>query len=351
MGPDLSLAQVGYNESRPELMRFRNANRPAARDERYFDWRYLRRPGGREPIIVVARDAAGQVIGALSIVPHRYCVDDELAHMGMVGDISVDERWRGRNIGQALARYAASLDAFRSLWGVVVLPNEPAARMLEKAGWRDISIIHRYVRITALEAALRQRGCPAALARAAAAVATPLHERRYAVEAPAALVGSEATITEDVDERFDELWAQLDKRGRAIACRDLAHLRWRYVEHPVHRYRFFVLERAGKMHGYVVFHREGTNCFIEDWLCLESEHAAYLLARFVAEQKRAGEVERISLRTNVDAPIAASLRRAGFSCRQDFQRVMLNDGHLGNSGFARQGHGLRWFMTGGDKDV
>ena len=348
---EVQLSAATYQQCKADLMRVRNANRDVARDERYFDWRYLGRPGARPPIIVQARDGGGEMIGSLSLIPHGYWIGDAMASVGLLGDISVASAWRGKSIAQKMFQFLSGVEAVRELRCCVVLPNEPAARPLEKTGWVNVSRLNRHIRVVSIERMLRRRSCPPWFARFLSAVATPVYEWRYSVPAPAAGRSYEAAVVDAVDAGFDGLWEDLDKTGMVIACRDRAHLEWRFAAHPVRQYRFFVLRRGNELHGYVAFHVQDDHCYIDDVLCRrDAGLAAYLLHAFVENQHETGAATTIAVQINENFVSKTSLRRIGFVRRQDFQRVMMKPREDGD--VAREFLNSRdWFMTIGDKDI
>jgi len=129
---EFSCSAENYEKCKDELAAFRNANRASARGPEYFRWRYRGRPNNAPPIIVAARDASGEIAGALSVIPHHYYVGNNLKRLGVLGDISVSEKYRGRGIAQKMFVCLPGLEAVRELEGCVVLPNKEALRPLEK---------------------------------------------------------------------------------------------------------------------------------------------------------------------------------------------------------------------------
>lgn len=348
---EVELSVASYQQCKPDLMRVRNANRDDARDESYFDWRYLGRPGGRPPVIVLARNGKGEAVGALSLIPHSYWIEDAMVAVGLLGDISVAREWRGRSIAQRMFRFLSELEAIRELKCCVVLPNEPAARPLEKTGWSNVSRLDRYIRIVSIERALRKRSCPRWLAKALSLGVTPAYELACSVTLPVGGGAYDSAVIEEVDNRFDVLWENLDKKGMVIACRDSGHLAWRFARHPFRQYRFFVLQRGGELHGYVAFHVQGDDCYIDDVFCRnEPGLPARLLYAFVASQRNVGTITSIAVSINRNFVSTAVLGRLGFSKRRDFQRVMVmpRADAIDDLAFLSS---RDWFMTIGDKDV
>ena len=332
-------------------MKIRNANRDDVRDERYFNWRYLGRPGGQPPVIVMARDARGETVGALALIPHLYWIDNAVAPVGLLGDISVAREWRGKRIAQQMMHFLSGLDAVQELRYCMVLPNEAATRSLQKSGWSDVSRLDRSIRIVSIERELRRRSAPAWLAKILSFGLSPVYERIFRAAPPDRTGAYETAVIEETHAGFDDLWEEIDKNGMVMACRDSDHLTWRFTRHPIKKYRFFVLMRDGALQGYIAYHVRGEHCYIDDVLCRQEPGlAAYLLYCFVLHQREAGAVATVAVQINRNYASQPGLARAGFSRRRDFQRVMVKprDGATGDLAFL---NGMSWFITSGDKDV
>src|SRR5574341_2169636 len=154
--PRIKFTTTSYEECKNDLIEFRNANRDTMRDGSYFDWRYLERPSEQKPIIVWAETEQGVKVGALSLIPHHFTINNKAAYVGLLGDISVAKEWRGKGIAQQMFKYLSETEAARQLSACLVLPNEAAARSLMKADWRVIATIDRYVKFINVEKRLRQ---------------------------------------------------------------------------------------------------------------------------------------------------------------------------------------------------
>lgn len=352
MVKELICETVVYREAKPELMRFRNANRELHRNERYFDWRYLGGTDGREPVIIFARDAAGRLVGSLSVIPRSYWIGNRVGSVGVVGDISVDPTWRGQGVGGRMAEHAATEEAFRSLSLAMVLPNAPAARIYEKAGWQTCRVINRFKRVLRIDGLLKHRGYPDLVASALAGVGEPLLKVMFSPDSPFGSAITEMSVGRSVDTRFDELWDRAGKAECVMAVRDRKHLTWRYIDHPSVSYEFFTLQARGVLQGYIAFHAEGDTCYIDDVFCDGGQRVAqYLLACFVANRRECSKALWISARLTDDGVWERVLARNAFVRRADNQRVMIGRTAEceGGSGGLPLTH--RWLVTAGDKDV
>ena len=64
-----------------------------------------------------------------------YWVRGSVTTVAVIGDISLDTRWRGRGLGQVLLRFMTQhLDENTPRYGLVI-PTESARRSLAKVGW------------------------------------------------------------------------------------------------------------------------------------------------------------------------------------------------------------------------
>lgn len=338
---DIRLTTARYDECKTALLDFRNMNRPSPQDLAYFDWRYGERPSGTEPLIVWAHGPGGETVGALSLIPRRFAIDGKPCLVGVLGDISVAREWRGRGVAPLMYRHLAGLDEVRRLAACIVLPNEGAARSLAKAGWSAIATLQRHAKL--IDAGARFRGRrPAWAWRAAGALANGSARAWYPDLRPRDANRYAYSLLDAPDERFDELWDRIEKRGTAMSFRDRAHLSWRYARHPSRTYRLFALTRDGALAGYVIYHTSGSDCHIDDWLATDAPTSTDLMAFFCAFARRGNDIATVSLRADPHSRPTLPLGRLGFVRRPDYQHAMIADAAM---------TGVGWRLTGGDKDV
>jgi len=346
----VSFSASTYRECRRELMEFRNANRDTIRDERYFDWRYSNRPGQSEPVIVWANGPSGERIGTLSLIPHGFSVNGVPGSVGLLGDISIDKQWRGRRVGRCMFEYLLSLECVKALTACAVLPNTEAAGPLSGAGWKTVSALNRHVKLMDAEGLLAGRLQSKAL-RAAAAPAVNLLLRLLSCETYLRdLPGHGGGPLEGLDRRFDALWSSIEKKGAVIARRDMEYLQWRYLDHPLIRYRVFGYSAEERLCGYIIFHFDGGTCYIDDMLCLgEKDCAARTLALFLRYLRKSANVCFVLYRGNDNDLARPPLKKFGFLRRSDSQQFMVALAGGGKESILLNGR--KWFLTSGDKDV
>jgi GNAT superfamily N-acetyltransferase len=344
---ELSLRAAKYPDCAPELIEFRNLNRGVSRDRAYFDWRYLGRPCAEAPTIIWA-EIEGRRVGALTIFPHDFHVLDRECPLGILGDISVREDCRGLGIAGAMFRFLAQVEALRSLFGGLVLPNEDAARALRKSGWHDANRIERFAKVLDFGARMSERAAASPLRF----VAAPLNflTRYLTWEGLYRKSRYRAVLVSHVGDAFDELWGSAHKHGRVIAVRNARYLRWRYQHHPVNSYRMLAVMDGDNILGYAMFRLAGKLCFVEDAFCrqpgLHATHVVGLLLEHLREQTSAAAVSVSINRSALNFP----WRKFGFLHRADYQQVMISDWSSADATLRALGAAC-WHITAGDKDV
>lgn len=341
-----------YEICRTELLKFRNANRDTKRDIEYFDWRYLGRPSSRKPVIVWAYDAlADKKVGAISLIPHDYLIDNKLCSVGILGDISVLKEARGKALSQRMLAYMADLKEVKGLKGCVVLPNEQATGPLERAGWHKMIKLERYKKILNVEEALVKRFKKKALMKV---LSKPINfllkifSCEYLIRVTSSSYGELCVC---FDDRFDDLWNALDKKDRVLGLRNRCYLSWRYSKHPTVKYLTYTLVSDRRLLGYIIFHQNKKICVIDDLLCLNPlKNAPTLLFLFIRYVRNILRASEIVVSASKSALEKIPLRRFGFMKRPDYRNFMVAPlTNPGRSGIFEDGN--KWTVTTGDKDV
>jgi len=345
--PEIRLSFVPYDKCKHDLISFRNSNRETNRDELYFDWRYLGRKTEIKPVVVWAEDAKGEKVGSMSIVPHRYLADNSACLLGILGDISVDERCRGRGIAKQMLNFLPEIREIKKFSGCLVLPNVEAARPLEKTGWTTVSRLERYVKFLDVEQRLKSKLGSKAVR---ASFSFPLNYMLSVLSfesLPIRTLGYKAELADGFDSRFDALWKGLQKHDMVIGFRDSEYLNWRYARHPLVKYKIYTLVKNSILRGYIVFHYEGTTCYIDDFMSTDEKHCQVrLMSYFLRFIKGVKSLSSVVLQSNKnDLSLVAPLR-FGFFKRRDYQKLMLNFNDASLSA-----NGSKWYLTAGDKDV
>lgn len=346
---DITLFSARYNDCKSDVISFRNANRDTVRDEAYFDWRYVQRPNGQEPIIIWAENGRGEKIGALSLIPHHYMVHDALTLVGMLGDISVAKAWRSKGIAHMMFRYLSELEATKKLRANLVLPNEAASSPLAKADWRMLSTMERHVKFIDVEKKVRQLLKVSWLSKLIAHPCNALL-KVVSLETYARPVdGYSGMVVSGFDERFDTLWQDVKKDGMNIGVRNRRYLTWRYEKHPLIAYRIFVLTRHARLCGYIIFHVSEDTCYVDDMFCSDKKEYPYHLLSLFLKHIRSTDTSSIIFTMNDNDLFDFPLSRFGFIKRPSTWSVMIYTHDM--QADAALFLGNQWFLTAGDKDA
>lgn len=340
-----------HERCRNEFIAFRNANREVQRDDAYFEWRFLKRPGSIRPLFLWAETASGEKIGSLSLVPHDYVVNGAPLRLGILGDISVSGQWRGKGVAGRMFDYLAAANVTGDLKTCIVLPNHEAARPLEKTGWKKVTRLERYVKVLRSEDSLGRLLGKDTLAKALSPALNAAFKLSYGEVFVGPGSGYKGAVTNTFDGRFDGLWEALDKENVILGMRNREYLTWRYSMHPATKYDVFALTFRDELCGYMVFNINCNNCYVVDMLCLDGKrHSGHLLYHFIDFIRKNGRYGSIVLRANKSDFLTLPLRRFGFMRRSDAQDFMVNFyNEPKDSDFLLDGR--KWYLTSGDKDV
>lgn len=326
-----------------EAIRFRNSNRSEAREPDYFRWRYLSRPGnGRTLVAWASRN--GLRIGAATIATQEFSLEGRIELIGVIGDISIAADSRGTGLGHQLLDYVG-----RSLNGIVhsciVLPNAAALSAARKAGWLPACKMYRFVRPLMAHHPKETRS----VSRPRGAVSRILATAMEVVDTVNAVVLKEGTFAEELSlgQDFDFLWNSVNKERLLLARRSREYLDWRYLNHPLQKFRMLTFRVRGKLEGYAVVHDDGGSMVIDDYLIADHLYGLSMGLRLIAWAKQA-QFNDIQLRLAPPNDLGIPWRRLGFFRRGDSIQVMTSPQHDEHNVPVRAGS---WFMTIGDKDV
>jgi RimJ/RimL family protein N-acetyltransferase len=343
----IRFSAVPYEHCKGDFVTFRNANREDVRDEQYFEWRFLKRPNGSKSLIVWAEDANGSKIGSISLTPHHYSLDNRNVLFGILGDISVSKEWRGKGIARQMLAYMKELREFKELEACIVIPNDDAAKPLEKEGWKTVSTIERYIRILNPEVSLRKHiaGKPFAAILTALGTLRDLITKKT-VDGDSS--GYRYEFSDHFVDSFNNLWDGMDRMGIIVGRRDREYLTWRYQHHPIDKFRIFTISGKNELLGYIVSQIEGERCQIFDIVSKGKDSFCKMLNSFVTYISSNKTLISVSLRLSDQAARGLPLKRSLFLKRPDYLRFMIYSTSQPSRFTSEE---ARWYLTLGDKDV
>jgi GNAT superfamily N-acetyltransferase len=335
---------TGFHGYEQEILRLRNTNRDKPETLEYLDWRYQRSPDSPEPQVFWLLTPDRQRVGMASVVFRPYWSNSTRVQTSVVGDISLDTRWRGRGLGQVLLRFMTEyLDAHFPQQPGFVIPTELARRALASVGWVTPGALvpHVYVLdFTRYVRALLGSGWLAA--RAAGQI------RRLARIVARACAPRDGTLRfkDAVDESLYEFARRLPASEGAVHDIGPEALKWRYVQHPNTRFTFATFSRSGEVRGFLVF-EESTleqTCSIYDLVALTPVDIRAMLALFILRGLSTPDLVTLRVLLDDRHPHRACLRRLGFIARPPEGVFQVHSPR----GTAER---LAWCVTQGDKDT
>lgn len=326
-----------------EILRLRNTNRDNSETTAYLNWRYQSTTGAPSPCVYWLLSATGERIGMAAAIFRPYWVQGTLTQVAVIGDISLDSRWRGRGLGEQLLRFMTQhLDENFPTHPALVIPTESARRSLERCGWVTAGSLAPWVCVVDAADYLTPFVRSTLLAR---------------IVARAVRAGARAFVRRHVPrdgtlQVSDLPGPAIGEGGRAwgaaVAARDLSAqvLGWRYTRHPHTAFRFATLSRAGVARAFLVF-EESTHpgtCSIYDLWAASAADVRALLALFMRRALTAAQLKNVRVLLDERHPWRAELRRLGFIARpaEAVFQVHSRDG---------LGAQLNWQLTQGDKDT
>jgi len=340
---EFSCEVTGFAGLESEILRLRNANRDRLETLEYLEWRYRCTADAPQPLVFWLLRAGGERIGMASVVFRPYLIDQQRVVTAVVGDISLDVRWRGRGLGRRLLQYMTDhLDAHYPQLPAFVIPTEAARRVLTRLGWVTRGRLVPYVYVLDAQRYLRSflRGESAARWIAGWLASAARTVTRWRAPKDGALFVSDA-----LDRSTLEFACALPGHGGAVRELTPASLKWRYAEHPRTEFSIGRFYRAGELCGFVIFEDDmlGQSCSIYDLGATTTEDARAMLALCVLRGLSSG---LSSLRMILDErhPLRGCLRGLGFIARRADSVFQVHS----RTGAAESSE---WFVTQGDKDT
>jgi GNAT superfamily N-acetyltransferase len=327
-----------------EILRLRNANRDKSETPPYIDWRYRRLAGVPQPQVFWLQAANGERIGMASVVFRPYWIDGARVQAAVVGDISLDARWRGRGLGRLLLqRMTAYLDEHFPQHPGFVIPTEAARHALAKAGWTAPGALVPHVYVVDITRYVH------ALVRSAWLAATLARPMRWLARALARMHvprDAELHLADEPTEALQDFVRRIVPAEGASHDLGAETLRWRYQQHPNTRFVFARYTRGNELRGFLVFEEtslEGA-CHIYDLVTRTPADTRTLLALLLLRALGTPGIVTVRMLTDDRHPCRRALRALGFSARraEAVYQVHSHD---------RSAEHYTWHVTQGDKDT
>jgi hypothetical protein len=307
-----------------------------------FEWFYANNPAGEPRVLLLREQTTTAVVGAVSAGPRVLQVDARDSRAAVVVDFVVDSRHRTLYPALILQRGMRNMavQTFELAYG---FPNPRAWPLMERAGYRKLGSMVRYVRVVRVAHYAKQ-----ALLRLLLTPAGAVIDRvRMALQGARARLPQAWSIAwlSCFDERFDEMWARLTDAPAIIERRDARFLDWRFLRQPNAQYRIFaMLDQDRRLAAYAVCQREGSVLHVRDFLSRGiCDPGLSCLLQQVAHAARAEGCSSVSLELLGTPEVQRILKEGGWVPRGS-RPVM----------FASNADGIgdkAWYLTCADEDL
>jgi GNAT superfamily N-acetyltransferase len=311
-----------------------------------WEWEFVRNPNtpAEGPLIWVAREGPA-LVGQWAAIPVRLAVLGQEVLAGWGTDVMVAPERQRQGLGEALLR---TWD--RHVGAALGLnPSESSYQLFRKLAWPDVGMVPCLVK-PLTRRAVRLPHWPVPLNRLLSAVTWPVVQ----IIARTRPLRAQTRIVHWFDDAATALWSRVASRFDLAVRRDAAYLNWRYGSTPHVRYSAALLEREGRLDGWVVFRhvREplGRVTLLVDMLAdPEDEEGIVALLRRVDREARAADSDKIRA-FMLHTGFRRVLKRSGYFQVKSWLRLIAKVNAVAvPASFYKNTD--RWHMTLGDSDV
>lgn len=345
MAEPFSFSVTGYHGHADEILAVRNRNRPTPQTRAHLDWRYVGEPAPEPPQVFWLRAQTGEPAAMAALIFRLYFVDGRETFLPVLGDISVEQKYRGQGLAKELFQKISGQVAQQKFPAAFVMPNAAAEKGLAAAGWTTVDQLTPLVCVTNPTAKFHRRLKLKPLAAAASLVA-----KKFAQRLVAARIRQDVLLREDsdFDQEFDSLWQSLPKAGMVLRSRQPQVLRWRYQQHPAAKFNIHKFHASDRFVGYAVSHFSAGDgiCLIEDFLVTMPDLVAPCLARFLEHAFSNHAIQSVRLIPNRRNHYLPLLQGLGFVKRAPVTTFQILQPHL-----PLLADPAAWFIMAGDKDA
>ena len=285
----------------------------------FFEWLYRRSPAGTGTGVLLHRGA--ELVGFAGLSPRLVSALGKTLRVAHGLDFMVHP-----DVGKVLSGRCAYKLA--SCWAEIAgkagyelgfnYPNNQSIRLLTspKLGWQVVlspQLFGRPLRTIRARRELPKR-IPEPLAtfalRSVANYLDLVHRPQRSARGP------EVFEPTTFDHRFDNLWRRVSRETGGI-CRDSAYLNWRYLGHPIYKYRVLAVGPDERIDGFMATSRREVfgldSVLIVDWAAdpYAVETVSVLIENVISHSRQA-RADFVGALASPGSTLASALRRAGF---------------------------------------
>jgi GNAT superfamily N-acetyltransferase len=338
--PNGSCIATAFQGFEAEILRLRNSNREHGETLDYLKWRYQSTAGAPDPRVYWLLDAAERPIGMASAIFRPYSINATAGYVAVIGDISIDQEWRGRGLGRTLLQFmTAELDREHTGYPGLVIPTETARRTLARVGWATAGSLAPLIYVVEPSIYLRPLVRSELVARAVQS-GTRLLARAFASREGSLAIADSPRAAREF------LLGQQTPRGVVQRILSPETLEWRYAQHPHAKFQFATYVRSGSTNGLLVFEERALEryCTIYDLVACSKRDLRDMLAHFILDVLSRSSVISVRLLLDDRHPARDCLRVLGFVPRPAEAAFQVR-------WLAGDAQSLQWRISQGDKDT
>lgn len=316
--------------------------------EAKLDWFYRHSPEAMPDVYFLLHGNRREPVGVAAVGRRRMRFGTETLLARETVDFVVLPRHRtlfpAMLLQKAVLRHALEQGTHTILYG---LPNPKSAAVFSRVGYRCVGQMVRRVRVLRLAGYL-SRYLPAWVSSVVGAIIDRVRLGAIALRRSASS-GFSSRWLERPDARFDDLWQRAAAPDVLMGVRDMAFLKWRFVDCPLYSYRFFTLVSTDDqlLLAYAVCEEREQSLHVRDFLVDPNAPGAWarLWLDLSLEAFRLGYTS-LSLEFLGGEQIQRELDAAGMAVRE--KRPLYVSAAAPWEGLMQERH---WYLTRADEDI
>jgi hypothetical protein len=284
-------------------------------------------------------------IGGIGFGPRDWIVSNTPMKVGLAGDLAILPRHRSLGPALGLVREAMKGLTEDTAFGYC-FPNDRAAPIFRRLGWRQVGVMTRYACPLRFERQLAQRlGGRKALAKLGAAVLDVAMRGWLELRARITARRYRLTTVTEPDSRFDELWDRARHDYTMLGRRDAAFLHWRFNKHPKTDCSLLAMvprDSSSTVAGYAVVESASSTMQMRDVFAPKALLPT-LIELVLLHATRKG-FPTVSCNSLPESHLSAVLLERGFSAREDASGLIVTKN-------AKVPDAAEWHVTKADEDT